>query len=52
MHSRFVSLLSELSISLANRIIFAIILIEEIIYDRLIKLILVDMISKASSINV
>ena len=51
MHSRFVSLLSELFVLLANRIAFAIILIEETIYDRFIKLTLVDLIFKANSID-
>ena len=51
MHSRFVSLLSELLVLLVNRIALIITLIEETIYDRLIKLALIDLIFKANSIN-
>ena len=51
MHLRFVSLLSELFVLLANRVTFAIILIEEIIYNRSIELALVDLIFKANFID-
>ena len=44
-------LLSESLALLTSKIAFAIILAEEIIYDRLIKLASVDLISEANSIN-
>ena len=45
------SLLSELFALLVNRVAFATILVEETIYDRLIKLALVDLIFEANSID-
>ena len=51
MHSRFVSLLSESLVSLASRIAFATILVEEIIYDRLIKLASIELIFEVNFID-
>ena len=51
MHLRPVSSLSELFVLLTSRVAFAAILVEETIYDRFIKLALVELISKANSID-